>query len=459
MPLRVAEKASLSDVGRARQGNEDSFLERSPLFAVADGMGGARAGEVASKIAVETFDDITVDGASPEEQLATVARTANKRIYELAQEDASRAGMGTTFTAAFVTGNELAIGHVGDSRLYRLRDDELERLTHDHSLVEEFVRQGKLTPEEAEVHPQRSIITRALGPEPEVQVDTFTYPGRDGDVYLACSDGLTGMISEADVKEILSGRESLDDAAQKLIDAANANGGRDNITVVLWRLEDDVDSGDDPDTLGGQATQVGGIDADAVRAAVDEADGADTSQRTVPGTTQPTPMPDEESTMALSAEEAQAARSGSSGTRDSTQIRTQMPPATDAPERVSDPGTRGAPRRAPPAAGRSRGRKAIVIVIVLVMLAAAIAGVKYLIIDKVFFVGTNHSGLVTLYKGVPYDLPLGVALYTQQHVSPVPARSLCPPQRRRILDHQLRSRGDATNLVKQVESGRLQQDC
>src|SRR3954453_20642904 len=189
----------------------------SPLFAVADGMGGARAGEVASRIAVETLEGQTPDGsAGAEEQLAAVAKAANRRIYEMAQSDAEHAGMGTTFTAALVTGNELAVGHVGDSRLYRLRDGELERLTHDHSLVEEFVRQGKLTPEEGEVHPQRSIITRALGPEPEVEVDTFTYPGRDGDIYLMCSDGLTGMISEGVVQDILASDGSLDEKAQRL---------------------------------------------------------------------------------------------------------------------------------------------------------------------------------------------------------------------------------------------------
>ncbi|MEA2444333.1 MAG: family protein phosphatase, partial [Thermoleophilales bacterium] len=184
MPLRVVEKAALSDVGRARQGNEDNYFERDPVFAVADGMGGARAGEVASGIAVDTFEEEPSPDAAPEERLAAIAHAANRRIYDLAQEDSAHAGMGTTFTAAMLADNAIAVGHVGDSRLYRFRDGELERLTHDHSLVEEFVRQGKLTPEEAEVHPQRSIITRALGPEPDVEVDTFTYPARAGDVYL-----------------------------------------------------------------------------------------------------------------------------------------------------------------------------------------------------------------------------------------------------------------------------------
>jgi protein phosphatase len=242
--LRIVEKAALSDVGRQRQGNEDSFLERSPLFVVADGMGGARAGEVASRMAVEQFDVQDGADAPPEQQLAEVAKGANRKIHKMAQEDSAYAGMGTTFTAALVTGREIAIGHVGDSRLYRFRDGELERLTHDHSLVEEFVRQGKLTPEEAEVHPQRSIITRALGPEPEVEVDTYTHPGRDGDVYLINSDGLTGMISEEHVAEILRDSESLEDAAEKLVAAANENGGKDNITVVLFRLGSD-DAGEE----------------------------------------------------------------------------------------------------------------------------------------------------------------------------------------------------------------------
>ncbi len=293
MGLRIVEKAALSDVGRQRQGNEDSFLERSPLFVVADGMGGARAGEVASRMAVEQFDD--VDGADmpPEQQLAEVAKGANRKIHEMAQEDSAYAGMGTTFTAALVTGREIAIGHVGDSRLYRFRDGELERLTHDHSLVEEFVRQGKLTPEEAEVHPQRSIITRALGPEPDVEVDTYTHSGRDGDVYLLNSDGLTGMINEEQVAEILRDRESLEDAAEKLIAAANANGGKDNITVVLFRLGSDGEDEESGDTLGGQETQTG-LTADAVRTEVAKADATKARQAApAPPTETRTVVPEE----------------------------------------------------------------------------------------------------------------------------------------------------------------------
>ena len=248
MAIRIAERASLTDVGRQRQSNEDAYLEQPPLFAVADGMGGARAGEVASRIAVEAFADQDSSG-TPEEQLAGVTREANRRIYEMAQGDSAHAGMGTTLTAALVSGREVAVSHVGDSRLYRLRDSRLERLTEDHSLVEELVRQGRLSPEEAENHPQRSIITRALGPEPQVDVETFTDPGRDGDVYLICSDGLSAMVGEDDIRSILESSRSLDDAAGRLVDAANENGGKDNITVVLFRLAGDGepygDAGDD----------------------------------------------------------------------------------------------------------------------------------------------------------------------------------------------------------------------
>src|SRR5437762_2571903 len=196
-------------------------------------MGGARAGEVASRMAVEAFDEGGEEGRRPEELLRGVAREANRRIYEMAQGDSEHAGMGTTLTAAMVVDRDVAVGHVGDSRLYRFRDGALERLTDDHSLVEELVRQGRLTPEEAESHPQRSIITRALGPEPDVDVETFTHTARDGDVYLICSDGLSGMVLEEEIAEIIADSASLKEAAIRLVDGANQAGGKDNITVVL----------------------------------------------------------------------------------------------------------------------------------------------------------------------------------------------------------------------------------
>jgi serine/threonine protein phosphatase PrpC len=413
--LRIVEKAALSDVGRQRQGNEDSFLERSPLFVVADGMGGARAGEVASRMAVEQFDQ--VDGADkpPEQQLAEVARGANRKIHDMAQEDSAYAGMGTTFTAALVTGREIAIGHVGDSRLYRFRDGELERLTHDHSLVEEFVRQGKLTPEEAEVHPQRSIITRALGPEPDVEVDTYTHSGRDGDVYLLNSDGLTGMISEEQVAEILRERESLEDAAEKLIAAANENGGKDNITVVLFRLGSDGEDEESGDTLGDQATETG-LTAGAVRAEVAKADATKTHQ-----------VPPAEP-------RATTARAKVLPERDTA-------PATQAPVRLE----RAQPLR------RRRRRRYVTGVVVLVVIAAVVAGL-YALDRKFWFVGTNDRGQVTLYRGLPYDLPLGVSMYSKEYQSAVPVAAVADARQRKfVLDHHPRSEGDSVSLVHDIE--------
>ncbi len=194
--LRVAEQYAGSDTGRQRRANEDSLLARSPLFVVADGMGGAQAGEVASRIAVESFQPGLPDAAEPEPALAELAQSANARIHELSHANAEQAGMGTTLTAVYVGEEDVAIAHVGDSRAYCLRDGELLRLTDDHSLVDELMRQGQLTPEEAVEHPQRSVITRALGPEGTVEVDTRSFHARAGDVYLLCSDGLTTMISE-----------------------------------------------------------------------------------------------------------------------------------------------------------------------------------------------------------------------------------------------------------------------
>src|SRR5215212_5349031 len=204
-------------------------------------MGGAKAGEVASRLAVQVLEEeIAADSGEPAEaQLARTLQEANKRIFELSTNDESRRGMGTTLTVARLDDRDVTLGHVGDSRCYRLRDGELEQLTRDHSLVAELQRSGQLTPEAAEHHPQRSIITRALGPEPDVEVDTYTVPGRPGDVYLLCSDGLTSMVSDDELGSVLRQSRSLEEAGEALIRAANQSGGKDNITVVLFKLDED----------------------------------------------------------------------------------------------------------------------------------------------------------------------------------------------------------------------------
>src|SRR3954469_13079366 len=237
--LRVAEHFERTDTGRQRSANEDSFFARPPLFAVADGMGGAQSGEVASRTAIEEFQQgLPGDGGSTEERLAGLVARANTRIHDIARTDEQHAGMGTTLTAAYVDEDDVAVAHVGDSRLYCLRDGRLEQRTDDHSLVGELVRRGQISAEEAEEHPQRSIITRALGPEGEVAVDHHTWPARDGDVFLICSGGLTSMVPDAQVAEIISSASALSEAGRGLVEAANAAGGRDNITVILFRIEE-----------------------------------------------------------------------------------------------------------------------------------------------------------------------------------------------------------------------------
>jgi serine/threonine protein phosphatase PrpC len=424
--LRVAEHYSATDTGRQRRANEDSLLARAPLFVVADGMGGAQAGEVASRIAVESFDNGLAAAASPEEGLAASARAANSRIYELSQSNAEQAGMGTTLTAIYVGEREVAIAHVGDSRAYCLRDGELLRLTDDHSLVDELIRQGKLTPEEAEDHPQRSIITRALGPEASVEVDTRSYGARAGDVYLLCSDGLTTMVPEALLADVLRANPRLRDAGEELIARANEAGGRDNITVILLRLED---------------VQIGGVR--------EPDDQAQTGRHTAVSTAAAAaPAAD-----ALTTAEAPAAAPAITAAATSAPVTTVPPPST-APRRPRHPHT------APTGAGKARGgrrspvRRALVLLGVLAVLGILLAG-AYEASQSVYFLGTNSRGLVTLFRGLPYELPGGIKLYNSDFVSGVSAAPLAPARRRTLLDHSLRSEGDATALLRSLELGQL----
>ncbi len=239
--MRITAHAAATHAGRKRRRNEDAYVSRPPLFAVADGMGGAQAGEVASRLAAAAVEDERDGGARPEERVVRLIEEANRRVFERAAEDESASGMGTTMTVALVEDDRITIGHVGDSRAYRLRGGSLEQLTEDHSLVAELVRSGKLTPEEADHHPQRSVITRALGTDPDVDVDQFTLEAEAGDIYLLCSDGLTSMVDDGGIEHVFSEHDDLEAAAKALVSAANRVGGEDNITVICFRVAEEAD--------------------------------------------------------------------------------------------------------------------------------------------------------------------------------------------------------------------------
>jgi PPM family protein phosphatase len=442
--LRVAEQYVGTDTGRQRRANEDSMLARSPLFVVADGMGGAQAGEVASRLAIESFQDGLDDTTDAEAALAACAHAANVSIHERSQASAEHAGMGTTLTAVYVGTEEVAIAHVGDSRAYCLRDGKLLRLTDDHSLVDELIRQGKLTPEEAVEHPQRSVITRALGPEPEVEIDTRSYRARDGDVYLLCSDGLTTMVPDTLLAEILLAHRQLRDAGEALIAAANEAGGRDNITVVLLRVEEvamvtAASLGDDPATLAGiPVVGANGSKATPLTGTGEEAGSFSGTHPSDPPELSPPLHPQS----------------------------TDRPTYADNPTHWDDPVAasprviprtpRRPPSGAPPGAHRRRRlRRAGVAAVVLGVLALLAAG-AYVGAQSVYFIGTNSRGLVTLFSGFPYELPGGVKLYSKDFVTGVSASTLSARRRRTLLDHSLRSEGDATELVRSLERGELE---
>jgi PPM family protein phosphatase len=387
--LRVDDQSFRTDTGRQRSANEDAFFVRAPIFVVADGMGGAQAGEVASKAAADAFDRDLPPGP-PEQFLRETIEAANREIHELARDDPARAGMGTTITAAIVDaeGEEVGIGHVGDSRAYRLRDGKLERLTRDHSLVEELRRKGQLTDAQAEDHPQRSIITRALGPEPEVDVDVQTVPAAPGDVFLICSDGLTTMLGEEEIARLLGGAGSMEAAVRALVDEANRAGGRDNITALAFRLEDAAaprKARPEGATLIGPTAEKEGLTATEVR--------------------------------------RRAAAAAARERREQLEAKPQ----------------------------RRRLRTAAKVLAAAAIIAAVAFGAWYGT-RQVWFLGTDEGGRVALYRGLPYELPFGIKLYEERYAIPIQTGSLPGRRRDAVTGHDLRSRSDAASLVEDIET-------
>jgi serine/threonine protein phosphatase PrpC len=439
MSVRVVDFAIATHAGRVRRKNEDAYYAEPPLFAVADGMGGALAGEVASRITVQTLAELVEEG-SDEERLAATVRLANRRVAEQAAADPRASGMGSTVTAALVGSRAVVFAHVGDSRAYLWRGGVLTRLSDDHSLVAEWVRTGALAPEEAAQHPQRSVITRALGADWQVDIDVWTTPARSGDVILLCTDGLSGLGAEAAVASTLREHEALDAAVHALVDAANAAGGEDNITAVALRLE--VDD-----------AQVAGAEAGDAR---DERPTAALAAVEAP----------------LGAEQAPESASESDSASDSTAVAIALPPApADELEHDEPLPSRAVPAPLPrhgetfisvpavvtgfgsgaPVRRRGRARRlgvfAAVAALMLCVLWAALIGLRWS-----HFVGVDPAtGRVAVYQGLPYDLGAGVKLFSLVHISRIPAATLPAARRRHLFDHSLRSSESARSLVDKLE--------
>jgi serine/threonine protein phosphatase PrpC len=454
--LRIADQWYASDLGRQRQGNEDNFFVRAPLFVVADGMGGAQAGEVASEMAVRSFDD-ELPGGEPAAALVEVIEQANRRIHERSRADERRAGMGTTVTAAYVADDDVVVAHVGDSRAYLLRDGELRRLTTDHSLVGELVARGKLTEEQAESHPQRSVITRALGPEPEVRVDVEAFRARPGDLFLLCSDGLTSMVHEPRLRELVQDHESLEELGKRLIAAANEAGGRDNITVILFRLEEvepragaaapeggDGDTTIEYDTFEGKAATP--TEPHGVTKAEAQTEAGDDDLR-------PQDVTD--------AVEEEYRRSGTVALQAITSRRDgeEQPPA-EQPAAAAPKRTAPLPEPAAPAADKPRRRRRWLrpgVLVLLVVVLLILIGL-WMATRAVFFVGTDprDGRTIAIFRGLPYELPLGIELYERYAGSGVTLDDVPRARRSTFTDHKLRSRDDAENLVIALERGQIE---
>jgi PPM family protein phosphatase len=403
--MTLGESAGKTDPGRKRRRNEDTFVLEPPLFAVADGMGGAQAGEVASRLAAAAFREFhEADALAPDERVRALVQEANRRIFDRARSDAEASGMGTTVTAAILEGGQVTIGHVGDSRAYRLHDGQLEQLTEDHSLVADLMRSGRLTPEEAEAHPQRSVITRALGTDPEVDVDTMAVETSPGDVFLLCSDGLTTMVADEDILELLARSGSLDAAAKALVKAANRGGGEDNITVVLFSVEDE------DATLEETLVAADGRGAD------------ENLEDTLTGLEAPPALRATETTILASPAEA------------------GWP--VDEPVEQS-------PKRSerPPRPRRSRWRRrlvwgALALTFILLVIAGALWG-----LSRAYFVGADDEGNVTVFQGLPYDLSEDVGLYRARYVSRVHVSQLSAGERAELFDHELVSYDEARDRI------------
>jgi PPM family protein phosphatase len=417
-----------SDIGQVREGNEDSYLVIAPLYAVADGMGGHRGGEVASNLALETVQQLFEQGSGT---LAEQVEQANHAVFERSQQDRSVSGMGTTLTAALIDGGRVHLAHVGDSRAYLFRGGELSVLTEDHTLVHKMVMEGEITEEEAETHPHRSILTRALGVDAAVEVDESDVDVVDGDRILLCSDGLTGMVPDGQIREILGRNPDPQPAVDELVKEANRAGGIDNITAVILDFIDDG-SGKETTTA-----------AEIPHAPTQERPIPRRSDITIVGAPIPEPPPEASSlgTSPGSAPLTGAGPSRAGGTNTTTKERAARPAA-----RSPSPAPPPTPRKS---SGR-RGRKVALWggVAIAVLVLGVVGGKLYL--DRQWFVGVS-DGRVAIFRGVPTDVA-GIELNSVVVETSIPAKDAQTLHQYRGLAEGITAddRAGADEIVEQI---------
>ena len=367
-----------TDIGQVREGNEDSYLVVEPLYAVADGMGGHRGGEVASSLALETVQGMF---ERREGSLAEQVAEANRAVFDRSQNDRKVSGMGTTLTAAQVDGNRVHLVHVGDSRAYLLRGGELTQVTEDHTLVHRMVMEGEISEEEAETHPHRSILTRALGVDQNIQVDEGDLEVAPGDRLLLCTDGLTGMVPEGEIREILLENRDPQEAVDKLVKVANRAGGIDNITALILDFATDGD--------GPGATKESAIRQPPTERPIAPAAPSNRSDITMVGAPIPEPPPEP-----------------------------SVAPTSRPPSRTDRPATDRRPERSRPGSRRVGRKVGIWTGVTLAIVALGLVGLR-LYLDTQWYVGVSN-GRVAIFRGVPAEVA-GLELHSVVVETSIPA--------------------------------------
>ncbi len=402
-----------TDVGRVREGNEDSYIVLEPIYGIADGMGGHAAGEVASSTAVDALSEgiSRVDPTNPD-SLAELIKDANRTIFEKATRDDSLHGMGTTCTILLINGPTAHLAHVGDSRAYLLRSEKLARMSEDHTLVGRLVREGQLTEEEAARHPQRNMITRSLGIDPEVRVDLRSFELRDGDRLMLCSDGLTSMVDEPTIGRVMHDTADPQRTADQLVELANEAGGDDNITVVVLDLTD-TGAAPPPPPADDQAAVSTSLTGEVPAGAAPPAktapkEGTSIIERT---TGRPTDAP--------------------------------LGPPPESSSSDNDTGT---------GTGRRILRKLVFWVLILAVLAGAGYGALRYSLNNSWFVGLNDADVVTIFKGRPEEV-LGISLREVEEETDIAAEDI-PSFKRADLEDGIKtdSLEEAREVVESLEA-------